>query len=88
MSQSPSYTLKPFLQTDYLKSFFNGAVWGGFALAILGILAWFVGVARFRTYTGALVNQQRSEGRQNTVSHSGSHQDEIHYEHPHVQSIH
>ena len=84
-SQSPSYTLKPFLQADYLKSFFNGVVWGGFALAILGILAWFVGVARFRTYTGALVNQQRGSPER---AQTQGHHEEIHYEHPHAQSIH
>jgi hypothetical protein len=75
MSQSPSSTLEPFTQSDYLKSFFNGAVWGGFALAILGVLAWVVGVARFRTYTGALVNQR-------TLSGPHQNETEIHYEHP------
>jgi hypothetical protein len=79
MSLSPSYTLQPFTQSDYLQSFFNGAVWGGFALAILGVLAWIVGVARFRTYGGlGLLSTRREPIRQH------NNEEEIMYEHPHT----
>lgn len=41
-------SLDPFTGKDLLSAFLSGAVWGGFALAVLGIGAWLVSVMRTR----------------------------------------
>lgn len=46
-------SLQPFSGNDLLSAFVGGAVWGGFALVLLGVGAWLVSVMRTRVMATA-----------------------------------
>jgi hypothetical protein len=41
-------SIRPFDTSDFFRSFFDGAIWGGFGLALLALGAWLISVARSR----------------------------------------
>jgi hypothetical protein len=50
MGSPISSSLEPFTNNDMIRSFLNGALWGGAAVGLLGAGAWLVSVMRTRSY--------------------------------------
>lgn len=63
----PPKSIRPFDTYDFYESFFDGAVWGGFGLALLALGAWLISVARSRVNFTTLTRSHQSQANQSAL---------------------